>query len=128
MKRFITQPQWRLLRFALPLLLALTAVLAWSANRQHEATLEIRAVREGVSLPDGFFVWHHLDANGIAFKSITPHRDGLVIRCVTNVQCEAARDVLRRSLPQDYELALREDKSAGASLLARLRTSSHRMG
>ena len=34
----------------------------------------------GIGMPDGFSVWHHLDANGIRFKSITPQKDGLLIK------------------------------------------------
>lgn len=100
----------------------------WSVTRQQEATLEIRAAQEGISLPDGFFVWHHLDASGIAFKSIIPHRKGLVIRCMNNMQCEAARLVLSHKLPQGYILALSEQQPPGHALLARLRINSHKMG
>ena len=32
----------------------------------------IRAVHQGTTMPDGFSIWHHLDAHGIPFKSITP--------------------------------------------------------
>lgn len=113
---------------ALAFLLILLAILVWSANYRHEATLEIRAEHRGLSLPDGFYVWHHLDANGIRFKSITPHHDGLVISCTTDIQCRAARNVLIRSLPQGYTLALREERSMGALLLARMRSSSRRLG
>ena len=47
-------------------------LLTWSVIRQQESTLAIRAVNQGASMPDGFSIWHHLDANGIRFKSITP--------------------------------------------------------
>ncbi len=40
--------------------------------RQQESTLAIRAVHQGTTMPDGFSIWHHLDAHGIPFKSITP--------------------------------------------------------
>ncbi len=51
----------------------------WLAVQQQEATLAIRPVG-GIGMPDGFSVWHHLDANGIRFKSITPQKDGLLIK------------------------------------------------
>ena len=35
---------------------------------------------QGIGMPDGFSVWHHLDANGIRFKSIPPQKDGLLIK------------------------------------------------
>ena len=37
----------------------------WLAVQQQEATLAIRPVGQGIGMPDGFSVWHHLDANGI---------------------------------------------------------------
>ncbi len=40
----------------------------WLAVQQQEATLAIRPVGQGIGMPDGFSVWHHLDANGIRFK------------------------------------------------------------
>ncbi len=56
------------------LLLVGTLLLAWSAVRQQESTLAIRAVHQGTTMPDGFSIRHHLDAHGIPFKSITPKR------------------------------------------------------
>jgi hypothetical protein len=58
----------------------------WLAVQQQEATLAIRPVGQGVSMPDGFSVWHHLDANGIRFKSITPQKDGLLIKFDSTAQ------------------------------------------
>ncbi len=49
----------------------------WSAVRQQESTLAIRAVHQGTTMPDGFSIWHHLDAHGIPFKSITPQKTTL---------------------------------------------------
>lgn len=46
----------------------------WLAVQQQESTLTIHPVSQGVGMPDGFSVWHHLDANGIRFKSITPQK------------------------------------------------------
>ena len=40
----------------------------WLTVQQQESTLAIRPVSQGISMPDGFSVWHHLDANGIRFK------------------------------------------------------------
>ena len=53
----------------------------WLAVQQQESTLTIHPVSQGVGMPDGFSVWHHLDANGIRFKSITPQKDGLRKKC-----------------------------------------------
>ena len=54
-------------------------VLAGWRCRQEYAG-DIRPVGQGIGMPDGFSVWHHLDANGIRFKSITPQKDGLLIK------------------------------------------------
>ncbi len=61
-------------------LLLCAIVWLWLTVSQHESTLAIRPVSQGVAMPDGFSVWHHLDANGIRFKSITPQKDGLLIK------------------------------------------------
>lgn len=61
------------------LLMLTILMMTWSTLRQQESTLAIRAVNLGASMPDGFSVLHHLDANGIHFKSITPKNDMLLI-------------------------------------------------
>ncbi len=61
------------------LLMLTILMMTWSTLRQQESTLAIRAVNRGASMPDGFSVLHHLDANGIHFKSITPKNDMLLI-------------------------------------------------
>lgn len=109
-------------------LLVLGAATTWLALRQPEASLEIRAVRAGVSSPDGFFVWHHLDANGIPFKSITPVGNSLVIKFDSSAQSNAAREVLNRTLPHDYTIAQQEDDSLSLSLFSHLRSDRHRLG
>ncbi len=74
-------------------------LLAWSALSHQESTLAIRPVNQGASVPDGFSVWHHLDANGIRFKSITPQDDVLLIKFDSRAQSAAAKVVLDRTLP-----------------------------
>ncbi|MDI5829404.1 hypothetical protein MJN51_31250, partial [Salmonella enterica subsp. enterica serovar Kentucky] len=49
------------------------------------STLAIRAVNQGASMPDGFSVLHHLDANGIHFKSITPKNDMLLSQEILSI-------------------------------------------
>lgn len=69
----------RRLSYAMVALVMFSALLlAWAALQKQESTLAIRAVNQGVSMPDGFSIWHHLDANGIQFKSITPDRKSVV--------------------------------------------------
>ena len=103
-------------------------ILAWLAVQQQEATLAIRPVGQGVSMPDGFSVWHHLDANGIRFKSITPQKDGLLIKFDSTAQGAAAKEVLGRALPHGYIIALLEDDNSPTAWLSRLRDAPHRLG
>ncbi|ELY2853363.1 EnvZ/OmpR regulon moderator MzrA [Cronobacter dublinensis] len=111
---------------ALTLLAA--AMLSWAALQKHETTLEIRAVSQGAMIPDGFSVWHHLDANGIRFKSITPQDDILLIKFDSTDQSEAARKVLYRSLPRGFVIAQQEEKSLTPTWLSRLRQDIQRLG
>lgn len=83
----IAPPSWRQLRWMLSGSLLLCAMFwLWLTVSQHESTLAIRPVGQGIAMPDGFSVWHHLDANGIRFKSITPQKDGLLIKFDSNAQ------------------------------------------
>ncbi|MEH0887071.1 EnvZ/OmpR regulon moderator MzrA [Enterobacter sp. UNJFSC 003] len=103
-------------------------ILAWTALQQQESTLAIRPVNQGASVPDGFSVWHHLDANGIRFKSITPQDDVLLIKFDSSAQSAAAKAVLDRTLPHGYIIAQQEDDGPSATWLSRLRDTSHRFG
>ena len=103
-------------------------LLTWSVIRQQESTLAIRAVNQGASMPDGFSIWHHLDANGIRFKSITPQKDGLLIKFDSTAQGAAAKEVLGRALPHGYIIALLEDDNSPTAWLSRLRDAPHRLG
>ena len=125
----ITPRSLRRLSFAMIALMFFSAiVLVWTAVQHQESTLSIRPVSQGASVPDGFSVWHHLDANGIRFKSITPEDDVLVIKFDSSAQSAAAKEVLDRSLPQGYIVALQDDESQTALWLTRLRDTSHRFG
>ncbi len=100
----------------------------WLTVQQHESTLAIRPVSQGISMPDGFSVWHHLDANGIRFKSITPQNDGLIIKFDSSAQGAAAKEVLGRALPHGYIIALLEDDDSPTAWISRLRDTPHRFG
>ena len=102
--------------------------LVWSTIRQQESTLAIRAIHEGVSMPDGFSIWHHLDANGIRFKSITPQNDALLITFDSSAQSAAAKAVLDRTLPHGYIIAQQNGDSQAVQWLTRLRDNPHRFG
>ncbi|ADO46877.1 EnvZ/OmpR regulon moderator MzrA [[Enterobacter] lignolyticus] len=118
-------------RFTLSMsaLLLLCALLwLWAALEQQESSLAIRPVTPNTSMPDGFSIWHHLDANGIRFKSITPQDDALVIKFESSEQSAAAKEVLDRSLPHGYVIALQEDDAIAPQWLSRLRDAPHRLG
>ncbi|MFT4293256.1 EnvZ/OmpR regulon moderator MzrA [Enterobacter sp.] len=103
-------------------------LLIWTALQHQESTLAIRPVNQGASVPDGFSIWHHLDANGIRFKSITPQDDVLLIKFDSSAQSAAAKVVLDRTLPHGYIIAQQEDNSQPAAWLSLLRDTSHRFG
>lgn len=119
-------------RFSISLgvLLLLCAMLwMWAALQKRESTLAIRPLSSNISMPDGFSVWHHLDANGIRFKSITPQNDGLVIKFESSDQSAAAKEVLDRTLPHGYIIAQQDDDQAlTPQWLSRLRDTPHRFG
>jgi len=102
---------------------------AWTTLQYRESTLAIRPITQNVSVPDGFSVWHHLDANGIHFKSITPQDDTLLIKFESSEQSAAAKIVLDRTLPHGYIIAAQDDDNNQTSAwLTRLRNSTHRFG
>lgn len=108
--------------------LAVAALLVWSGMQQKESTLQIRASQQGTSMPDGFFVWHHLDANGISFNSITPENNSLLIKFDSSAQSEAARVVLYETLPHGYVIAQQDDEDVASTWLSRLRGHGNRIG
>ena len=110
------------------LVLFSATILVWTAVQHQDSTLAIRPIAQGTSVPDGFFIWHHLDANGIRFKSITPEDDILLIKFDSSAQSAAAKVVLDRSLPRGYIIALKDDETHTSAWLARLRDTSHRFG
>jgi hypothetical protein len=115
--------------YAITALVLISALfLVWAALQREESTLSIRPVSQGVSVPDGFSVWHHLDANGIRFKSITPQDDVLLITFDSSAQSAAAKEVLDRSLPHRYIIAQQDDPNLAAVWLSRLRDTSRRFG
>lgn len=108
-------------------LLGITLLL-WSAFRHQESTLAIRAINQGTTMPDGFLVWHHLDANGIRFKSITPKNDTLLITFDSSAQSAAAKVVLDRTFPHGYIIAQQDEDNQASQWLSLLRDTSHRFG
>ncbi|WP_237932777.1 EnvZ/OmpR regulon moderator MzrA [Buttiauxella sp. S19-1] len=107
---------------------AAASILIWSGMQRTESTLEIRSNQQGISMPDGFFVWHHLDANGIRFKSITPENNSLLIKFDSSAQSEAAKVVLYRTLPHGYVIAQQEEEDSASSWLTRMLNENIRIG
>lgn len=104
----ITQrPRWQYaLVIALALLALATMLVPYMVRTESE--LRIHASHQGLSLPDGFYVYQRLDEYGIRIKSITPEGDGLVIRLDSPEQQLLAREALQTILPPGYTIALSE--------------------
>ncbi|CCP08451.1 EnvZ/OmpR regulon moderator MzrA [Erwinia amylovora] len=98
-------PRRRLLPWLIVAFVALIGLAMIPALFRHDSTLQIRASRQGVSLPDGFYVYQTLSAQGIHIKSITPEQDSLVIRFDSPEQSYAAERVLRKLFAQSFEIA-----------------------
>jgi len=103
-------------------------LLIWMALQTQESTLAIRPGVQGASVPDGFSVWHHLDANGIRFKSITPQNDVLLITFDSSAQSAEAKKVLDRTLPHGYIIAQQDGDNQAAAWFTRLRDTSRLAG
>ncbi|QPT13269.1 EnvZ/OmpR regulon moderator MzrA [Serratia rubidaea] len=97
-------------QYALIIALALLALSVFflPAMVRTETELRISSTQQGLSLPDGFYVYQRLDARGIRIKSITPEGDGLVIRLDSPQQQLLARETLQAILPPGYTIALSE--------------------
>lgn len=94
-----------------------------------ETSLAIRSSGQGLSVPDGFSVLHHLvDENGISFKSVIPQDNQLVIKFESSDQRDAAQCVLYRILPQGFIIAKEDDQSRSVIWFQRLRGEGHRLG
>lgn len=105
------RPRWQYLLVTTLALLALAAVFVPQMLRT-ESELRIHAPHQGLSLPDGFYVYQRLDERGIRIKSITPEGDGLVIRLDSPEQQLLAREALQPLLPPGYTIALSESPAA----------------
>lgn len=105
------------LRWLLVGLLAIIAFALVPALFRHENALQIRAAEQGVTLPDGFYVWQLLNAQGIQVKSITPAQDSLVLRFESQEQSVAAQRALLKILPHGFDIAQLEN---GGSWLNRI--------
>ncbi|RPH29353.1 EnvZ/OmpR regulon moderator MzrA [Buttiauxella warmboldiae] len=108
--------------------IAIASILIWSGMQTTESTLEIRSSQQGISIPDGFFVSHHLNANGIRFNSITPDNNSLLIKFDSSAQSEAAKAVLYKTLPHGYVIAQQEEGDSASNWLTRVLNENIRIG
>ncbi|MBD9643706.1 MULTISPECIES: EnvZ/OmpR regulon moderator MzrA [Pantoea] len=95
----------RFLPWALGGALALLAICFVPTLMQHETVVQIRVANSGTNLPDGFYLYQQLSAQGVRIKSITPSGDALVIHFENEEQSLAAQKVLKRLLPQGFVVA-----------------------
>lgn len=94
---------------------------------RNDTALQIRASRQGTTLPDGFYVYQRLNAEGIRIKSITPDNDSLVIRFDTEEQSMAAEKVLHQLLPYGFDIGP-VDPSGSSQLMNRLSLRKQSVG
>ncbi len=73
-----------------------------------ESEVHIQPLHQGVSLPDGFYVYQRLDERGIRIKSITLEHQDLVIRLDSAEQQHQAKAALQHLLPQGFNIAIQE--------------------
>lgn len=128
----IVLPKWttgrrRLLPWLVLGALALLAVVLMPALYRQETALQIKASRQGISLPDGFYVWQRLNAQGIQIKSITPDRDSLVIKFDSQEQSLAAQKALQQILPYGFEIA-QMDATSSKSWFSRISFNPQSVG
>ena len=109
----------RLLRLLPLMAIALLALVLMPSLFRSENALQIRASRQGISLPDGFYVYQTLNAQGIHIKSITPEQNSLIIKFDSMEQSAAAEKVLRKLLPYGFDIA-RHDNNDAANWINRI--------
>ncbi|MBS0881031.1 EnvZ/OmpR regulon moderator MzrA [Pantoea sp. JGM49] len=95
----------RFVPWALGAALALLAVIFVPSMLQHDTVVQIRVAHNGTNLPDGFYLYQQLSAQGVRIKSITPAGDALLIHFENEEQSLAAQKVLKRLLPQGFVVA-----------------------
>lgn len=105
--------------------IAMISFAICSGMPSKDTTIEISVTRQGNSLPDGFSVWHHLDANGIGFKSITPQNNNLLITFDSSAQSDAAKEVLHRALPGGYVIDQQDSNGQSSSAWLTILHSDH---
>ena len=106
---------------------ALMMVILLPSIFRNETALQIRVSRQGTTLPDGFYVYQRLNAEGIPIKSITPDNNALVIRFDTEEQSIAAEKVLHQMLPYGFDIG-QMNPSGSSQLMKRLSLRKQSVG
>lgn len=104
-----SRPVWLYLILPVTVLL-LGALLFTPMILRTESALKIRPNQQGLSLPDGFYLYQHLDQRGIRIKSITPENDSLVVSLESPEQQQEAIEALQDILPSGYVIVTSESK------------------
>jgi 16S rRNA C1402 (ribose-2'-O) methylase RsmI len=61
-------------------------------------------------MPDGFYLYQHLDQRGIRIKSITPDNGSLVVSLESPEQQQKAIEALQDILPSGYVIIASESR------------------
>ncbi|WP_241645828.1 EnvZ/OmpR regulon moderator MzrA [Rosenbergiella metrosideri] len=102
---FLKSPRQYVLAAVLLLIVLAVGGFAYQHSWQsHEAVVKINVTNHGLSLPDGFFLYQHLSAEGITIKSITSGSDSLIISFNSIEESHAAEKVLKRILDNSYHI------------------------
>ncbi|AKP33201.1 EnvZ/OmpR regulon moderator MzrA [Yersinia aleksiciae] len=104
-----SRPVWHYLILPVTALL-LAALLFTPIILRTESALKIRPNQQGLSVPDGFYLYQHLDQRGIRIKSIIPEKDSLVVNLESPDQQKEAIEVLQDILPSGYVIVSSESK------------------
>lgn len=110
LKRYV--PQRRCFPWLALAVVALIGLAMLPSLFRHDSVLQIRTSRQGAALPDGFYVYQTLSAQGIHIKSITPEQDALAIRFDSQEQSYAAERVLRELFPQGFDIVHQQIQGA----------------
>ncbi len=96
----------KLIAIALCILVALGVgiYLSNQAWQHPQTTVTINVANHTTSLPDGFFLYQHLTAEGITIKSITSADRSLIISFNTLEESQAAEKVLKKILDNNYQV------------------------
>ena len=120
------RPVWHYLILPVTVLL-LAALLFTPIIMRTESALKIRPNQQGLSLPDGFSLYQHLDQRGIRIKSITPENDSLVVSLESPEQQQEAITALQDILPSGYVIVSSESKKR-QRLLPAFRSNLQKIG